>query len=74
MHDNQYDSDSVHSGSVFANSKTTGEEDDPSRKEQVLPNELVVPSLAPRPTQTSKSIPSNDVPLPSKDFLEAVIA
>ena len=61
MHDNRYDSDSVHSGSVFANPKTTGEEDDPSQMEQVLPNELVVPSLPPRPTQTSKSIPSNDV-------------
>ncbi len=46
MHDNWYDSDSVQSGSVFANPKTTGEEDDPS----LLPNELVVQSLAPRPT------------------------
>ena len=67
MHDNRYDSDSVQSGSVVANSKTTGEEDDPSQKEQLLPNELVVPSLPPRPTQTSKSMPSNDV-------LAAVIA
>ena len=67
MHDNRYDSDSVHSGSVFANAKTTGEEDDPSQEEQVLPNELVIPSLPPRPTQTSKSMPSNDV-------LAAVIA
>ena len=63
MHDNWYDSDSVQSGSVFANPKTTGEEDDPS----LLPNELVVPSSAPRPTQFSNSIPSNDV-------LAAVIA
>ena len=67
MHDNRYDSDSVQSGSVVANPKTTGEEDDPSQEEQVLPNELVVPSLPPRPTQTSKSMPSNDV-------LAAVIA
>ena len=67
MHDNRYDSDSVHSGSVFANAKTTGEEDDPSQEEQVLPNDLVIPSLPPRPTQTSKSMPSNDV-------LAAVIA
>ncbi len=44
MHDNRYDSDSVQSGSVFANPKTTGEEDDPAQKEQVLPNESVVPS------------------------------
>ncbi len=67
MHGNRYDSDSVQSGSVVANSKTTGEEDDPSQKEQLLPNELVVPSLPPRPTQTSNTIPSNDV-------LAAVIA
>ena len=67
MHYNRYDSDSVHSGSVFANAKTTGEEDDPSQEEQVFPNEFVVPSLPPRPTQTSKSMPSNDV-------LAAVIA
>ncbi len=67
MHDNRYDSDSVQSGSVVANPKTTGEEDDPSQKEQVLPNELVVPSLPPMPTQTSNTIPSNDV-------LAAVIA
>ena len=67
MHDNMYDSDSVHSGSVFANAKTTGEEDDPSQQEQVLPNELVLPSLPPMTTQTSKSMPSNDV-------LAAVIA
>ena len=63
MHDNRYDSDSVQSGSVVANPKTTGEEDDHS----LLPNQLVVPSLAPRPTQFSNSIPSNDV-------LAAVIA
>ena len=49
MHDNRYNSDSVQSGSVVANPKTTGEENDPSQKEQVLPNELVVPSLPPRP-------------------------
>ena len=67
MHDNKYDSDSVHSGSVFANAKTTGEEDDPSQQEQVLPNELVLQSLPPMTTQTSKSMPSNDV-------LAAVIA
>ena len=63
MHDNRYDSDSVQSSSVFANPKTTGEEDDPS----LLPNELVVPSSVPRHTQFSNSIPSNDV-------LAAVIA
>ena len=61
MHDNRYDSDSVHSGSVFANAKTTGEEDDPSQQEQGLPNKLVLPSLPPMATQTSKSMPSNDV-------------
>ena len=67
MHDNWYDSDSVQSGSVVANPNTTEEEDDPSQKEQVLPNELVVPSSLPRPIQTSNTIPSSDV-------LAAVIA
>ena len=67
MHDNRYDSDSVQSGSVVANPKTTGDDNEPAQKVIVLPNELVVPSLPPMPTQTSNTIPSNDV-------LAAVIA